>query len=439
MFCAKSIKIVSFNCNSVRKNVDTIRELIDNYDIVCLQETFLSKNDTAFINGLRQDINFLISDCIYSENFNSGRPKCGLLMIWKTRFDHIFCPVITNYNYQAIKIKSVEGDVILFNAYMPYDDNSAVQLIHYREVLASLSNEIDNNPGCKINIVGDLNSDPKRPRLWREVSDFCNDYKLTIADHSLPNDTFTYLSPMHNTTSWLDHILSSVPDNISNISVLYDMNIYDHFPICFELEINLNPISSISYGVEPKLFVNWNQYNSGRENFIEKMDVHFAIHLLQSEVFKCNEKICDDLSHKLQINGLYAYLIDGLLTASDHMTHVKGHTFKQVPGWNDFCKNAHFIARRNFLKWKDDGMPRSGISYDLMKNSRADFRSALRICQENEQIIRDEKLVYSFQKKDFKSFWKQISVKQNSKVSCIDGINDDRQITDLFMKNILIF
>ena len=87
MSCKKVLKIVSFNCNSVRNKVDIVRTLIDNYDIVCLQETFLSKLDVNFIYGLRNNINFHISDCVYNSNFNSGRPKGGLLTIWKTSID----------------------------------------------------------------------------------------------------------------------------------------------------------------------------------------------------------------------------------------------------------------------------------------------------------------------------------------------------------------
>ena len=428
----KTLKIVSFNCNSVKKKVDIIRTLIDNYDIVCLQETFLSKDDVTFIYGLSKDINFHISDCIFNSSFNSGRPKGGLLTIWKTCYDNVIIPVISNVNYHAIKIKSVEGDIILFNTYMPYDDNSVDQLIRYREVLASLSNEIDSNPGCKINIIGDLNADPSRPRLWREITSFCNELYLTVADSSLPDDSFTYLSPMHDTTSWLDHILSSEPENISNILILHYLSLYDHFPVVFDLNVELDPSISIHFGVEPNLFVNWNRFNSGKQKFTDKLDFHFSINSLNNDAFCCDKKVCDNPRHKQLIIESYTYLLEGLLSATDHMNHAKTQSYKQVPGWNDLCKDFHTIARRCFLQWKEEGMPRNGTSYDNMKSSRADFRSALKHCQENEQRLRNEKIVSSFKNKDFKSFWKSISTKQKSKVSSIDGSSDCQDIANLF-------
>ena len=428
----KVLKIVSFNCNSVRNKVDIVRTLIDNYDIVCLQETFLSKLDVNFIYGLRNNINFHISDCVYNSNFNSGRPKGGLLTIWKTSIDKFLIPLISNDNYQAIKIKSADGDILIFNTYMPYDDNSIDQLIRYREVLASLSHEIESNPGCKINIIGDLNSDPNRPRLWREITSFCQEFYLTVADGSLPSESFTYLSPMHDTTSWLDHILSSVPENISNILILHYLSLYDHFPISFDLHVDLDISLSTQFGVEPDLFVNWKKFNSGKQEFFDKLDSNFSIDSLNNDAFRCDKIICDNPRHKQHIEESYGYLLDGFLSASDHLTHGKTHSYKQVPGWNDFCKDYHRVALKCLLNWKEEGMPRNGICYERMKKSRTDFRSALKHCQENEQRLRNEKLVSSFQNKDFRSFWRNISAKQKSKISNMDGNNDCQGIADLF-------
>ena len=429
----KSFKIVSYNCNSAKNNVDTIRSLIDQYDIVCLQETFLSKDDLLFIYGLRENINFCISDCVYNVNMNIGRPKGGLLTIWKARHDQYFVPVFSNESYQAIKIKAIDGDILLCNIYLPYDDHSTDQLIRYREVIASLSHDIECNPGCKINIVGDYNADPSRPRLWGEIVDFCNEYELVVADLSLPAGSFTYLHPAHDSTSWLDHVLTSTPDNVSNIMILHYLALYDHFPISFELVVNMDLNSSTTYGVEPKLFVDWRKFNSCKARYENILDSFFAANINTNfNVLSCEDVICENPYHKRQIDEMYAYLIKGLLSASDNFLHERKDTYKQVPGWNVFCKNAHIIARQHFLQWKEEGMPRNGYLYDVMKSSRANFRTSLRLCRENEQRLRQEGVVSSFHEKDFKSFWRQISVKQKSKVSSMDGVNNYNDIARLF-------
>ena len=56
-----------------------------------------------------------------------------------------------------------------------------------------------------------------------------------MRDCDLPNDAFNFLSSAYNTTRWLDHVISSRTVKASKISVRYDLALYDHFPIQFEV------------------------------------------------------------------------------------------------------------------------------------------------------------------------------------------------------------
>ena len=51
--------------------------------------------------------------------------------------------------------------------------------------------------------AGDFNADPNRGRLWDHLLHFANHNQLTVNDLTLPIDSFSFLSPAHNTTSWL--------------------------------------------------------------------------------------------------------------------------------------------------------------------------------------------------------------------------------------------
>ena len=105
---------------------------------------------------------------------------------------------------------------------MPYDDNSPEQLIRYREIITSISHDMVCNPGCRMNLIGDFNASPSRPRLGRlgdldgwlgEILELCRKFQFTVSDLTLPNVSVTFLSPIHDTTSWIDHMTSS-PDII---------------------------------------------------------------------------------------------------------------------------------------------------------------------------------------------------------------------------------
>ena len=67
---------------------------------------------------------------------------------------------------------------------------------------------------------------------------------------------------------------------------------------------------------------------------------------------------------------------------------INERRFKIIPGWNDHVKHLHYIARKQFLLWKDRGRPLQGKLLDDMKKTRADFRSALKYCRDNESQIR---------------------------------------------------
>ena len=63
-----NIRICSYNCNSVRKKVDIIRELMEKSDILFLQELILLNEDCDFIYEMSDlfDAHVLPSKCSVS-------------------------------------------------------------------------------------------------------------------------------------------------------------------------------------------------------------------------------------------------------------------------------------------------------------------------------------------------------------------------------------
>ena len=51
------VRIASFNCNSVRKNVEYVKTLLEENDIICLQELMLCKSDLSILNGFNDNFN----------------------------------------------------------------------------------------------------------------------------------------------------------------------------------------------------------------------------------------------------------------------------------------------------------------------------------------------------------------------------------------------
>ena len=121
--------------------------------------------------------------------------------------------------------------------YMPYDDRSDETTAGYRQILGNLQASIEYLTSDNMGIVGDFNVDPGRGRLWHFLYDFLQSNELVCADLNLPVDSCTYISPAHNTTAWLDHVITNKNTSIKNIEICYDIAVYDHFPVSFSLEV----------------------------------------------------------------------------------------------------------------------------------------------------------------------------------------------------------
>ena len=254
---------------------------------------------------------------------------------------------------------------------------------------------------------------------------------MNVADLELGSDSFSFLSPAHDSTSWLDHIITTRADLIYNIDILHHLCIFDHFPLRFDLKFEVSTIEE-EQDNETLDSTNWKNFNCFQREIHEIMDSKFDEKILNNMAFCCDTHDCNDPSHKSLIDFLTDYLIESLLQSTSVLSSQVTVKFKPVPGWNTICKEKYTNARVLFLQWKERGMVRDGPDYVAMKASRAEFKSALRLCRENESSIRETRTINSFENKDFKTFWREISVKNNLKNRTIDNVTEDDKISELF-------
>ena len=217
----------------------------------------------------------------------------------------------------------------------------------------------------------------------------------------LPVDTFTYLSPSHNTTSWLDHVLASSHDLITDVSVVYDKTIYDHFPLRVLLNLNTVivtkpfPVRNININS----FTDWAKMTTGDVQKYQSLVSHY-ISNISNEALMCKTLSCCSESHKLQLNEAYESLITILLKSSQDFSYSVKERRMVVPGWNDCCKSLYHIAREKFLIWKNNGKCRYGPEFEDMKKSRKNFKESFKACKNNEDYYRNTALATSFANKN---------------------------------------
>jgi len=91
--------------------------------------------------------------------------------------------------------------------------------------------------------VGDFNAGTTNT-FGGLLQDFCMENDFIISDYAiLPQDTFTYISDAHNTTSWIDHFVSSfsVHQALLNMDMLTECIISDHRAVAVSIQCSHLP------------------------------------------------------------------------------------------------------------------------------------------------------------------------------------------------------
>ena len=76
---------------------------------------------------------------------------------------------------------------------------------------------------------------------------------------------------------------------------------------------------------------------------------------------------------------MYRDIVAALNEASEELKNKPIITnYKQMLGWNDYCKAAHAATRKFHLMWRDMGKPSQGCAFQEMKCTRAYFKYIIR-------------------------------------------------------------
>ena len=163
---------------------------------------------------------------------------------------------------------------------------------------------------------------------------------------------------------------------------------------------------------------------------IEKYRLSSQVHLRAVNIpdaVRCYDTACVCDEHKMQLDVYFSSICDELRKASIKSiptTKYKCSSDFIVPGFNEYVRDLHDIARSSYLVWKQSGKPRADVADGDMRTSRLRFKYALRQCQSNDEIMRADALARSLYCKDSVSFWKGVSGMNSSKVPLATKVGD---------------
>ena len=273
----KKLRIISYNCQSFNTKSVIIKNLLESSDILCLQETFITDENSENFGKLDSNFVFDYTPAIRKPGVISGRPSAGLALFWRKSNDLQFFPVKLSDRFMGLKIICNKVTYLLINIYCYCDYGDMDSLIKYKTQMAELSNICEAECFDELLILGDTNADPAKGRFFPELKHFADSHSLFLPDiYSLPHVSYTYISPNATcSSSWIDHMVTSRADLTVNHEILYGSVFYDHIPIYCEMQLPDDIVFENASGYSPDVqcSISWAKANyEMKNNYKEVLD-----------------------------------------------------------------------------------------------------------------------------------------------------------------------
>ena len=154
---------------------------------------------------------------------------------------------------------------------------------------------------------------------------------------------------------------------------------------------------------------------------------------LPHSLLLCDDVHCTDTLHTQQIDVMYNAIVDSLHEAGQVVAEqCDKHRNNEIPGWNEYCKQAHAEAREAFLIWVNNRRPRGGGPiFRMMIDTRSKFKLCLRQCRHDIAKVKADRLASRLLNKNTNEFWKEIKTivkKSTTLASSIGSANGELEI-----------
>ena len=447
------IAVCTYNCCSLNKNIDAIRELTKRkYDLIALQETFITEEKIGILDYVDENYECIGVPAVYSDKVLaacSGRPEGGMAILWRKTLKFHINKVVTEKNFMVVTIDIASLSIAFVNVYMNSDIWEIETLNKYLETLSLLENVITDTKFDAVFFVGDFNADPLSGRAWQNLSHFINRNHLKCFDVGLlPHDSFTFIGYGNSQSRWLDHIVGTVHNyvRVNKIQILTDVTGSDHLPVELVLHVKDSQINIAGSVVinDDSLhnFINWKAIDSSE---YEEINHEVGCKLREFNdhcIFNCVSIGCHNVQHLLHIDYLYDKLTESVEESSSRFKQrfVKKNKFKVIPGWNRSVKLLHQRARCSFLKWVSNGKPLGTNEHEIMIETRRQFKKALKDCKQNEHKEICQSIVEKFQNKNVSQFWKDVRRQKTclKSTNVINNENENQKIANIFAHKFLL-
>ena len=433
------LKVLSFNCKHFRDSgpkFDFINECFASCDVLLLQEHCLYSSEFYRLAkiGNCAGVESVSPMCENVQRF--GRPFGGCAIVWNPRLKAKVDPVKTNNN-RSCAINLVIGNVsfLIVNVYMPCDGRDP-QSNDFKNVLDDVTRMVHNSNSTYVIIGGDFNTDTSRNSSHvNEFQRFVNENSYNVCiDNVESNVPYTFIG--NDCSSRIDHFL--VSDALKDVSVcsIIDNHLYsDHVPLVLTIDYDVSHYPSVPRKFRQKIA--WHKVtDEDIKLYKSKLDYYLGCIVYDTAALSCLNVMCNN--HNVQIEKLYADIIDSCCKASDHFPvtcATSNNKAKCIPGWNMYVSEFRKEALSWHHIWKAQGRPHTGEVANMHRVSRAKYHRAVRYVKRNSDKLRMERMADAIVSNNSRDLWgevKRIKGSNSTVASNIDGCSNNEDIAQLF-------
>ena len=231
-----------------------LKDKCDEYDILLLQETWLSNENCKKLDDISPDFLVIHTSAIENkihDDYLSGRPYGGTAVMYNKRLCCTVTKIDTNNSRcTAVKLSlNKTNDLVICSVYMPYFIGSLDNRLEYENTVGCLQGIVDKNLGCNFVFGGDMNvSKLQQNTFYKAVDNFCNVNGLLWLDPVDGSIDYTYHNEKNGHYKLLDYIIASPCLVDSHKAVLIpaeDDNTSDHYGISLVCNIDTVPVTNI--------------------------------------------------------------------------------------------------------------------------------------------------------------------------------------------------
>ena len=294
-------------------------------DVICLQETWYTKQDLQHLNDIHPDFHGTgVSTIDSRDGLIHGHPPGGVCIMWRGKFDRCVTPIEFDLDWLTGIYFCQDGrKYAVLCVYLPFEcPGNEETYLEKLGVLQAILTELDTS--C-VSVLGDWNADisDANSMFATHLKVFCSDTGLILSDEAmLSGDTFTQLSERWHSTSWLDHCLSTSDGHnlITAVHVQYGTSCRDHIPVIVDISIESVPVLEDTVITDTTSRVDWDKLSvADKAAYANSTDTILSSVRVPIEAICCKDVDCEKVSHRDELSMFYNELVGAMSAASNQL------------------------------------------------------------------------------------------------------------------------